>query len=131
MMTNQQLLTIIVSLGGLILTGGLGLAGLILAQSRAMRRKMTQMESRLGSRMDRMESRLSGRIDGLESQIRELRERMARIEGTLDVIREFFVGNRRAADRSQPELLIPPRERVLSLAREETRTHRQSNRGIM
>ena len=36
-MTNEQLLTIIVSLGGLILTVALALAGLILAQARATR----------------------------------------------------------------------------------------------
>ena len=35
-MSNQQLLTIIISLGGLILTVALALAGVILAQSRAM-----------------------------------------------------------------------------------------------
>ena len=46
----------------------------------------------IGTRMDRMESRLAARIDGLESQNNDLRDRLGRIEGTLDVLREFFAG---------------------------------------
>ena len=79
-MTNPQLLTIIISLGGLILTVTLALAGLILAQSRSLRRGMSRMESR---------------IDRVESQVGDLRDRLARIEGYLDVLREFFVGSGR------------------------------------
>ena len=95
-----------------------------------LRQDVGESEARLREELTKMETRLESRISALEtrvdSQIGELRERMARIEGTLDVIREFFVGNRRAADRSQPELLGSPRERAISLSREETRTHRQS-----
>ena len=116
-MTNEQLLTIIIS----ILTATIALGGLILGQSRAMRRKMTRMESRLGSRMERIESRLSGRIDGLESQIRGLRDRMGRIEGTLNVIREFFL----RPIRSQTGLMQGP-SRAIDPSQEETRTPRQS-----
>ena len=70
-MTNQQLLTIIISLGGLIL-----------AQSRSLRRGMSRMESR---------------IDRMESQNSDLRDRLARIEGYLDLLREFFVASGRGA----------------------------------
>ena len=68
-----ELITIIGSIGGLILTAAVALAGLILTQLRAIR-------SELGE--------LRGRISRLE-------ERLARLEGTLDVLREFFVGRGR------------------------------------
>ena len=73
-----------------IVTATIALGSLILVQSRTLRRDMTQMESRLETRIDRMESRLSGRIDGVESQIGDLRDRMGRIKGRLDELREFF-----------------------------------------
>ena len=41
--------------------------------------------------MDRLESRLSGRMDRLESGQGELRERMARLEGMVDGLREAVV----------------------------------------
>ena len=63
--------------------------------ARTIRNQRVELESRFGSRMDRMESRLAARIDGLESQNSELRDRMGRIEGTLDVLREYFVGSGR------------------------------------
>ena len=83
-MSNEQLLTIIVSLGGLILTVSLALAGLILAQTRAIR---SELQSGLRDAA-RDRAALRGRLGRLE-------ERMARLEGTLDVLREFFVGSGR------------------------------------
>jgi hypothetical protein len=56
--------------------------------ARTIRNPRVEVESR-------MESRLAARIDGLESQNSDLRDRMGRIEGTLDVLREFFVGTGR------------------------------------
>ena len=86
-MTNQQLLTIIIS----ILTATLALAGLILAQSRALRWDIARMESRFESRMDRVESRLREAA----RERTELRDRLGRIEGYLDLLRQFFLGNGR------------------------------------
>lgn len=85
--------------------------------ARTIRIQRVELESRFGSRMDRMESRLAGRIDGLDSQIGnlrdrmdlqignlrdrmdsqtgDLRDRMGRIEGMLDVLREYFAGTGR------------------------------------
>ena len=83
-MSNEQLLTIIVSLGGLILTVSLALAGLILAQTRAIR---SELQSGLREAA-RERTELRDRLGRLE-------ERMARLEGTLDVLREFFVGSGR------------------------------------
>ena len=67
---SNELMPIISSIGD----ATIALAGLILDQSRSLRRHMAQMKSHL------------------ESQIGELRDRMGRIEGYLDVLREFFVG---------------------------------------
>ena len=93
------------------------IVGVMLYLHRTTRQDMKQMETRLesrfASRMDRMETRLAGRIDGLDSQIGDLREhvdtqlgslrdrmdsqngdlrdRLGRIEGNLDVLREYFV----------------------------------------
>ena len=86
-MTNEQLLTIVIS----ILTATLALAGLILAQSRALRRDMARMESRFESRMDRVESRLREAA----RERTELRDRLGRIEGYLDLLRQYFLGNGR------------------------------------
>ena len=58
--------------------------------ARTIRNQRVELESRFGARMDRMESRLAGRMDGLESQIGNLRDRMGRIEGTLDMLREVL-----------------------------------------
>ena len=41
--------------------------------------------------MDRLESRLNGRMDRLEAGQGELRERMARLEGMVDGLREAVV----------------------------------------
>ena len=72
-MTNEQLLTIIVSLDGLILTVALALAGLIMARSRSIRSELREAARERS----------------------EIRERLGRIEGDLDVLREFFVGSGR------------------------------------
>ena len=57
--------------------------------------RIDDVESRLTERIDGVESRLAARIDGLESQYSDLRERMGRIDGTLDLLRKSFVENRR------------------------------------
>ena len=72
-MTSEQLLTIIASLGGLILPVALALATLILAQSRSIRSELREAAR--------------GRS--------EIRARLGRIEGYPDVLREFFVGSGR------------------------------------
>ena len=130
-MTNEQLLTIIISLGGLILTVALALAGLILVQARATRRDFSKKLSTIGSELRDVRSDLKSGLREAARERGELRDRLGRIEGYLDALRQFFVGNRREADRSQTELLSPSRESATSLFREKTRTHRQSNRGIM
>ena len=46
-------------------------------------------------RMDRMEARLSEDIKEVRAEVRDLRDRLGRVEGYLDVLREFFVGSGR------------------------------------
>ena len=68
-----------------ILAIGATLAGLILTSNRGLRLDIRQD-------MARLESRLDGRIRGLESQFGELRERMAKLEGLLEGLREAITG---------------------------------------
>ena len=83
-MTNEQLLTIIIS----ILTATIALGGVILAQSRALRSELREglreAATERAALRDRMESRNS-----------DLRDRLGRIEGYLDWLRQFFVGGGR------------------------------------
>ena len=83
-MTNEQLLTIIIS----ILTATIALGGLILAQTRTIR-----SELREGLREATRER--AALRDRMESQNSDLRDRLGRIEGYLDLLREFFVGGGR------------------------------------
>ncbi len=74
---SGEILTILgvgIALGGLIYTG------------------MARLENRLGGRVSALESRMDGRISALEAQIGELRERMARLEGLLEGLREAITG---------------------------------------
>lgn len=61
-MTNEQLLTIIISI--IVLLGGL-----ILVQTRAMRREMKQENLQIREDMRQMESRLEARMERMELQI--------------------------------------------------------------
>ena len=63
-MTNQQLLTIIISLGGLILTVGIALAGLILAHARTNRSGLKDIRNQIGGLRERM-AHLEGLLEGL------------------------------------------------------------------
>ena len=90
-MTNEQLLTIIIS----ILTATIALGGLIVAQSRALRRDMTQRDMRLREDMKELRVEVRDLRDRMESQNSDLRDRLGRIEGYLDLLREFFVGSGR------------------------------------
>lgn len=105
-MTNQQLLTIILSIV-------IPLGGLALVQTRALRQEMTQVEARLREDMrhlreDRHQdtAQLHQNMKELRGEVSDLRDRMGRIEGTLDILRQFFLdrGRGTAASMSiQPE----------------------------
>ena len=63
-----------------ILAIGVALAGLILQGQRG-----------LGARMDRLEARLDARMDGLEAELREIRDRLSRLEGKVDFLESYIV----------------------------------------
>ena len=66
-----------------ILGVGIALAGLIL-----------KAQQSLGARMDRLEARM----DGSEAEMREVRDRLSRIEGKMDFLEAYIVGrNKRPA----------------------------------
>ncbi len=101
-MTNAQLLTVIIS----ILTATIALGGLILAPARTMRRNITQMEMRLREGMRHLRedmrqetAQIRGEVRDLrqhvDTQVGDLRDRMGRIDGYLDLLREFFLGSGR------------------------------------
>ena len=73
------------------LAGFVGLAALLVTSVAWLRadthRYMDRLESRLNERMDRFEARM----DRLEAGQGELRERMARLEGMVDGLREAVV----------------------------------------
>lgn len=90
----------------IVISGFLFTARTIRNQRVDMESRMDRMESRLTGRIDGVEARLTvtidgvearlaARIDGLESQYGNLRDRMGRIDGTLDVLRKSFVGSGR------------------------------------
>ena len=81
----------------IVILGFLFTARTIRNQRVEMGSRMDRMESRLTGKIEGVESRLAARIDGLESQTSDLRDRMGRIEGTLDLLREFFVGTGRGS----------------------------------
>ena len=68
---------------GTVAAVGIGLAVLIVWTT-----------ARLDRRIDRVEGTLGRRIDGVEKGQAELRERMAKLEGLLEGLREAITGRR-------------------------------------
>ena len=85
-----------------VIATGTGLAVLIIALFAWLRTDMGRMESRLTGRIEDVETRIDGarkdlstRIDRVERSSIDLRERMARIEGMLDGLRDSIAGRDR------------------------------------
>ena len=81
-MMNAELIKVLVA----VVAVGISLAGLMLAGWRGIRREMREM------RQDMSELRRDVRDlrQHVDTQIGNLRDRLARIEGRLDELREFF-----------------------------------------
>ena len=79
----------------IVILGFLFTARTIRNQRADMDSRMDRMESRLTAKIDGVETRLAARIDGLESRYSDLRDRIGRIDGTLDLLRKSFAENRR------------------------------------
>ena len=76
------------------MAGFIGIAALMIALVAWLRADMRGMERRLNQRMDRFEGRMDrieARMDRIEAGQGELRERMARLEGMVDGLREAVV----------------------------------------
>ena len=103
-----------------VIATGAGLAVLMIALFAWLRADMERMETRLTTRGEELEARLTARIEGVETRIEgvessiegvqkdlstridrversniDLRERMARIEGMLDGLRDSIAGRDR------------------------------------
>ena len=100
-----------------VISAAAGLAVLMIALFAWLRADMGRMEARLAARIDGVETQLTARIDGVETQLTaridgvetqltgriggleqgniDLRERMARIEGMLDGLRDSIAGRDR------------------------------------
>ena len=96
------ILAVGVALGGAIIAGQRRLEGRHERGMAALESGMAALESRLEKRISALESRLESRITALEDRmtaveqgLADLRERMARLEGLLDGLREAIVGRAR------------------------------------
>ena len=53
--------------------------------------RMDGLEARFDARMDGLEARLDARMDGLEAELREIRDRLSRLEGKVDFLESYIV----------------------------------------
>ena len=97
-----------------IVTVGIGLAGLALLLNSGTRALLNTIQGTLANRIDSVEANLTKRIDSVEanltklegrmatlekdmrSEMGEVRERMAKLEGLLEGLREAITGQRAA-----------------------------------
>ena len=92
---TSELTIIIVSVGGLILTATVTLGGLILTQFRASRRDFNEQLTGIRSDLRDATREIGKNRDRIAQVEVSLGDRIARIEGTLDVLRHYFVGKGR------------------------------------
>lgn len=71
-----------------VLAVGGTLAGMILTGNRGLRQDIARLESRLDRRIDGLESQ----SNALRGEVGDLRERMAKLEGLLEGLREAITG---------------------------------------
>ena len=76
-----------------ILAVGVALAGLILQGQRGLGVRMDGLDAR----MDRFETRVEGRFDALAEEMREVRDRLSRLEGKMYFLEGYIVR------RNEPE----------------------------
>ena len=80
-----------------ILAVGVALAGLIVRGHHG-----------LGARMDRLEAHLDARIDGFKAQLREIRDRLSRLEGKVDFLEGYIVRRNEAGAPAEWSPVTPP-----------------------
>ena len=74
-----------------ILGVGIGLAGLLWQGLRSVNARIDRVENTLGARIDRVESTLGARIDRVDEELREIRDRLSRLEGKMDFLEGYIV----------------------------------------
>ena len=57
----------------------------------ALRSKFGARIDGLEARIDRLEARFDARMDGLEAELREIRDRLSRLEGKVDFLESYIV----------------------------------------
>ena len=89
---DASILIATASLAGVVILATVGLATLLVNVTRGIERRLT-------ARMDALDSRMDGlntRMDALAASQGEIRERMAKLEGLLEGLREAVTGRRAA-----------------------------------
>ena len=97
----------VITIIGSVAAMAVGLAVLIIRSVARLDRRIDRLEDKLGDRIDGVEDKLGRRIDGVEDTLgrridgvergqAELRERMAKLEGLLEGLREAISGRRAA-----------------------------------
>ena len=80
--------------------GFIGLAALIVGLFAWLRQDINRLETRMETRLSEVEARMDTRLSEVEvnmnTQSSELRERMAKLEGLLEGLREAITGRRAA-----------------------------------
>ena len=80
--------------------GFIGLAALIVGLFAWLRQDINRLEARMDTRISDVETRMETRFSDVETQMNtqssELRERMAKLEGLLEGLRESITGRRAA-----------------------------------
>ncbi len=83
---NAELIKVLVA----VVAVGISLAGLMLAGWRGIRREMRDMRQEMSQDMSELRGDVRDLRQHVDTQIGNLRDRIARIEGRLDELREFF-----------------------------------------
>ncbi len=82
------------------------------ADIRGLEKRMNEMESKLSQRIDRLNERIDSLNDRINRLEIELLERLGRVEGVLDVIRDSIFARRPAeperAATQPPRSSVPP-----------------------
>ncbi|MYE01858.1 MAG: hypothetical protein F4Y03_11385 [Alphaproteobacteria bacterium] len=53
--------------------------------------RLARVEANLNARIDRVETALGARIDRIEEELREIRDRLSRLEGKMDFLEGYIV----------------------------------------
>ena len=76
--------------------GFIGLAALMVGLFAWLRQDINRLETRMDTRLSDVETRISEVETNMSTQSSELRERMAKLEGLLEGLRESITGRRAA-----------------------------------